>query len=152
MFIVGLGTAAPAQRYTQQECWQAAQFAPQFPRLSSRSKAVLRKVLSGKNGIASRHLALGSLGEAFELTPEALQSRFLKHAPVLATEAAGRALASAGRTPQDVDALLISTCTGYLCPGLTSYVAEALGCRPQVLGLDLVGQGCGAALPNLRAA
>jgi alkylresorcinol/alkylpyrone synthase len=37
-----------------------------------------------------------------------------------------------------------------LCPGLTSYVGELLGLRPQVLALDLVGQGCGAALPNLR--
>jgi alkylresorcinol/alkylpyrone synthase len=39
-----------------------------------------------------------------------------------------------------------------LCPGLTSYVSERLGLRPQVLALDLVGQGCAAALPNLRAA
>ena len=51
-----------------------------------------------------------------------------------------------------MDAMLISTCTGYLCPGLTSYVGERLGLRPDVLALDLVGQGCGAALPNLRAA
>src|SRR5207249_4388773 len=44
------------------------------------------------------------------------------------------------------------TCTGYVCPGLTSYVSQQLGLRPDVLALDLVGQGCGAALPNLRAA
>ena len=47
---------------------------------------------------------------------------------------------------------MISTCTGYLCPGLTSYVAERLGLRADVLAFDLVGQGCGAALPNLRMA
>jgi hypothetical protein len=39
-----------------------------------------------------------------------------------------------------------------LCPGLTSYVSEQLGLRENVFALDLVGQGCGAALPNLRAA
>ena len=48
--------------------------------------------------------------------------------------------------------MLISTCTGYLCSGLTSYVSEQLGLRENVFALDLVGQGCGAALPNLRAA
>jgi predicted naringenin-chalcone synthase len=48
--------------------------------------------------------------------------------------------------------VIVSTCTGYLCPGLTSYTGERLGLRPNVLTLDLVGQGCGAALPNLRAA
>ena len=51
-----------------------------------------------------------------------------------------------------MDAIIISTCTGYLCPGLTSYVSERLGLRSDVLALDLVGQGCGAALPNLRTA
>jgi alkylresorcinol/alkylpyrone synthase len=51
-----------------------------------------------------------------------------------------------------VDGLLISTCTGYLCPGLTSYVSERLGLRANTFLLDLVGQGCGAALPNLRTA
>ena len=30
---------------------------------------------------------------------------------------------------EDIDALLVSTCTGYLCPGLTSYVGERLGLR-----------------------
>ena len=53
--------------------------------------------------------------------------------------------------PDEVDALVISTCTGYLCPGLTSYVSERLGCRADVLNLDLVGQGCVAAMPNLCA-
>ena len=51
---------------------------------------------------------------------------------------------------RDIDAVIISTCTGYLCPGLTSYVSERLGLRRDVLALDLVGQGCGAALPNMR--
>ncbi|HEY5079068.1 MAG TPA: 3-oxoacyl-[acyl-carrier-protein] synthase III C-terminal domain-containing protein, partial [Opitutaceae bacterium] len=44
------------------------------------------------------------------------------------------------------------TCTGYLCPGLTSYVAEQLGLRPNAVLHDLVGLGCGAAIPTLRAA
>src|SRR5262249_37744059 len=66
--------------------------------------------------------------------------------------AAQRALQEAHFTPADIDAVIISTCTGYLCPGLTSYVTERLGLRADVLALDLVGQGCGAALPNLRAA
>ena len=54
--------------------------------------------------------------------------------------------------PGELDALLICTCTGYLCPGLTSYVAEDLGIRPNAILHDLVGLGCGAAIPTLRAA
>lgn len=152
MFITGLGTAAPSQRYTQAECWQALQASRQFAELAPRSRAILKKVLTANNGIATRHLAFETLSEAFDLTPDALHARFRKTAPELSTQAAERALANAQTQPTEIDAVVISTCTGYLCPGLTSYVSERLGLRSDVLTLDLVGQGCGAALPNLRSA
>jgi predicted naringenin-chalcone synthase len=152
MFIIGLGTAAPAQSYTQQQCWETLQPSIHFAKLTPRSRAILRKVLTGNNGITTRHLALDDLSDAFNLTPDALHSRFIATAPALAAQAAERALADAGTRPDEIDALVISTCTGYLCPGLTSYVGELLGLRQDVLTLDLVGQGCGAALPNLRSA
>lgn len=152
MYLNGLATAVPLRRFTQAECWTALQQSPQFSRLSPRAHTVLRKVLSGDNGIATRHLAVGELAEAFMLTPDALHERFAHNAPALATQAAERALVAARLKPTEVDAVLISTCTGYLCPGLTSYVSERLGLHPEVQALDLVGQGCGAALPNLRTA
>jgi len=152
MFITGLGTATPPNRYTQSECWQAAQLSDRFLQLSPRSRAIIRKVLCGNNGIRTRYLALDNLAESFAQTPDVLHARFSKYAPAVATQAAERALRDAGSRPEDIDALIISTCTGYLCPGLTSYVSERLGLRHDVLALDLVGQGCGAALPNMRAA
>jgi len=152
MFITGLGTAAPPGRYAQGECWEALKQSRLFHELSTRSRALVKKVLSGNNGIATRHLALDNLAQAFDLTPDALHARFLRHAPLLAAQAAERALAEAGNAAAEMDAVIISTCTGYLCPGLTSYVSEQLELRPDVLALDLVGQGCGAAVPNLRTA
>jgi alkylresorcinol/alkylpyrone synthase len=152
MFVVGLGTAAPPQCYAQRDCWSALQKSPQFHQLKPRSRSILEKVLCGDSGIATRHLALDPLSEVFDLTPDALQARFARHAPALAVEAAQCALKDAGCKPNEIDAVLISTCTGYLCPGLTSYAGERLGLRKDVFALDLVGQGCGAALPNLRAA
>ncbi len=152
MVFLGLGTATPPRRYTQNECWEAAQKAKQFDQLTSRSRAILRKILTGSNGISSRHLALDDMCEAFDLTPDALHARFAQHAPRLAAQAADRALTDSGENPEAIDALIVSTCTGYLCPGLTSYLVEGLGLRPEILALDLVGQGCGAAVPNLRTA
>jgi len=152
MFFIGLGTAAPPRRYAQRECWEAMRQSAPFAQLAPRSRAILKKVLGGDNGISARHLALEPLTEVFDQTPDALQARFTRHAPALATAAARRALADSGCAPRDMDAILVSTCTGYLCPGLTSYVAEQLGLRPDIFALDLVGQGCGAALPNFRAA
>jgi alkylresorcinol/alkylpyrone synthase len=152
MFITAVGTAVPAKRYSQRECWDALHAAPQFRALRAPSRALLERVLTGEHGVRTRHLALERLAEAFVIDADALARRFLEHAPELATRAARRALDRAGISPLEIDALLISTCTGYLCPGLTSHVGERLGLRADVLGLDLVGQGCGAALPNLRTA
>lgn len=150
MFITGLGTATPGQVYKQSEAWEAVRMSPQFPRLEPRSQAILRKILTGNNGIETRHLALESLHEVFNTNPDVLHARFAKYAPKLATEAAWKALRQAQLELAQIDALLVSTCTGYLCPGLSSYVSERLRLREDALLLDLVGQGCGAALPNLR--
>jgi predicted naringenin-chalcone synthase len=152
MFITGLGTATPATRYTQAQCWDALQSSKIFGELAPRSRAILKKVLSNQNGIATRYLALDPLTQAFDITPDALHARFTKHAPALATQAAQRALADAGKTAAEIDAIIIATCTGYLCPGLSSYVSERLAMRANAATVDLVGQGCGAALPNLRTA
>ncbi len=152
MFLMGVGTATPERRYTQIEAWRAVRCSEVFERLKPRSQYLAEQVLTGDSGIDSRYLALDNISEAFVLGPDILQARFERHAPLLATRAARRALAEAEVDPFDIDALLISTCTGYLCPGLTSYVSEKLGLRPDVHLLDLVGQGCGAALPNLRTA
>src|SRR4051812_24192725 len=152
MFITGLGTAVPAKRYSQKACFEAVRVTPQFAPLRAPSRVLLERVLCGEHGVQTRHLALDSLDQAFELDADVLHRRFALHAPELATRAALAALDDAGAAPREIDALLISTCTGYLCPGLTSYVSERLGLRGDALLLDLVGQGCGAALPNLRTA
>ncbi len=151
MFITGLGIAVPPRSYSQRECWDAARQSPQFTRLSSRSRALVRTILGSANGISSRHLALEDIREIFDLTPDALHRRFSIHAPRLAADAGRNALEDAGLGPDAVEAVLVSTCTGYLCPGLTSYVTELLGLHRDIFALDLVGQGCAAALPNLRA-
>jgi alkylresorcinol/alkylpyrone synthase len=151
MFLSGLATAVPARSYTQPECWQALERADR-PELDARTRATLRGILTHDNGIERRSLALETLDEGFALDPDTLHRRFATNAPRLAAEAGRRAVAAAGIAPQRLDAVVVSTCTGYLCPGLTSYVAESLGLRQDALPLDLVGQGCGAALPNLRAA
>ena len=152
MFFQGIGTAVPATKYSQSECWQVLQDSTTYAGLTPRGREVLRKVLTGDSGIATRHLALAPLTEAFELNPDTLYSRFAQQAPTLATRAAEQALADAATSPGEIDALLVSTCTGYLCPGISSYLIERLGLRPDLLALDLVGHGCGAALPNLRSA
>lgn len=152
MFVNGLGTANPPRRYTKSECWEAFKTSEWFLKLDRRSHMIAETVLTKDNGIDSRSLALESLDEVFRIDPDTLHSRFLTNAPALGANAGKTALEQAGLAARDIDGLVISTCTGYLCPGLTSYVVEHLGLRSDVLAFDLVGQGCAAALPNWRLA
>ena len=66
MFVTGLGTAVPPERYTQRECYDALQVSRIFEALQPRSRSLLRKVLLGANGIESRHLALNPLAEGLD--------------------------------------------------------------------------------------
>lgn len=149
MHILSIGTANPPTRYTKAECLQAFEKSPWFARLDSRAHFIARTVLQRDNGIEARRLAVNSLDEVFTIDPNTLSQRFLAHAPLLAAQAGQRALSKAGLQASQVDAVVVSTCTGYVCPGLSGHVVERLGLRPDVQAFDLVGQGCAAALPNL---
>jgi alkylresorcinol/alkylpyrone synthase len=152
MYIQGVGTATPPHTYTQKECWDAFCRSPYLRELSGRSQAILRKILTGDCGIDRRHFAMPDLDEAFSVDPNTLHRRFSENAPALAARAARNALEQAEVSAAEIDGLIISTCTGYLCPGLTSYVSELLGLPPRIYLSDMVGHGCGAALPNLKTA
>ena len=150
MFLAGIGTSTPACRYTKAECLKAFEDSDWFGRLDTRSHFVARTVLQRDNGIEARRLSVDSLAEVFCIDADTLSTRFLANAPVLAAEAAQRAMAHAGHAALEIDAIVVSTCTGYVCPGLSGHVVERLGLRSDVQAFDLVGQGCAAALPNLQ--
>ena len=152
VFLLSLGVANPPNRFSQPECWHAFQASQSWAVLRPRSKAILRKVLNNANGVRQRYLALDDLSEVFKIDPDTMHKRFALWAPKLAADAAQKAMDEAGLEPDHIDGLIVSSHTGYLCPGLTSYVSERLQLRSDTYLLDLVGQGCGAALSSLRAA
>ncbi len=152
MFLHALATAVPPAAYTQPECWDIVQKSQMRSRLERRSMLIMHSILKSDHGISTRHFALPGIDRVFDLDPDELNHGFRAEAPRLARAALESALSKAGMEAGELDALLICTCTGYLCPGLTSYVAEEMGLRPNAVLQDLVGLGCGAAIPMLRAA
>lgn len=150
MFLHGIATAVPPSRYTKLDCWEAFRRSEWFERLSERTRALARAVLLTENGMEARRLSVASLPEAFRIDPDTLYRRFLENAPALAARAGAGALDKAGVEPREIDAIVVSTCTGYLCPGLSGYVMERLGLSTNTPAFDLVGQGCAAAVPNMR--
>ena len=152
MYLQSLATAVPELAFTQGQCWEIVQKSALRERLHKRSMLILRTILRGDLGIATRHFAVPEIDGIFDRTADQLNDAFRTEGPKLAARALAAALAKAGVKPAELDALLICTCTGYVCPGPTSYVAELLGLRPNAFLQDLVGLGCGAAIPSLRAA
>jgi predicted naringenin-chalcone synthase len=153
MFLKSIATAVPPRSFTQEECWQAMNHAGLLKSLNPRSADLLRKILTNPDGgIVRRNLALERIERAFDHDAQSLNETFEHEAPRLAGGALAKALHQAGMAAEELDALFLATCTGYLCPGVTSHVAEQSGMRPDVYLADLVGLGCGAAIPMMRAA
>ncbi|HSY54059.1 MAG TPA: stilbene synthase, partial [Opitutaceae bacterium] len=87
MFLHGLATANPPAKFSQQECWEIARPSPAVQRLDERARFILEKVLTGGNGIATRHFALNGLDQIFDLNADQLNAAFRGEAPKLALAA-----------------------------------------------------------------
>ncbi len=105
-------------------------------------------IVMASSGISSVAELEGLKGE----DQDARMDRFTRWAVELSSAAVSQALERAGLGTDGVDTLIINTCTGYLCPGIATYVLEELGLRPETRVFDLVGSGCGGAMPNLQLA
>jgi alkylresorcinol/alkylpyrone synthase len=108
-------------------------------------------LLLGDNGTETRHLALDPLTQAFDARPDVLHERF--------TSTRRRSRSGRRRRAARMPAARPKTSTPsssararVSVPGAYELRHRALGLRHDVIALDLVGQGCGAAIPNLRTA
>ena len=146
--LKGLGTATPPLYATQEEAYEF--FTEHFSMEPAEQNLYRRILLDGK--IKGRYLGMDAKTDALETDPDRLLARFLKFGRTTAVAAAHRALAEADVKTAEITGMIVNTCTGYLCPGLSSYVAADLGLSPSIRFQDLMGMGCGAAIANIEAA
>jgi alkylresorcinol/alkylpyrone synthase len=151
MVLDSIASAFPLHRLTQPEVWEIISSSPAMQKVTRRGARILETVLLGNSGIETRHFAVEP-PRVFGLDAQGLNEAFEVEAPKLAASALGKAMDTARLTAGDIDALFLCTCTGYLCPGVTSHVAECAGMRTDVVLHDATGLGCGAAIPTMHAA
>ena len=120
-------------------------------KLSARALDLYKKFLLD-DGIHRRYFAWDDPQILLNESPDEKIKRFEHWAVELSVEAAQKLLQKHQYQPQDIDAVFVATCTGYLCPGLSTYVSQRLNLPENIYTLDLVGLGCTGALPALRAA
>jgi predicted naringenin-chalcone synthase len=149
-FIGAVATSVPPYVATQAEA--DAFFTEHYSGgMAARYLSAMRAVLSHPS-IARRHFAITSPEVLVSEDPDSRIRRFTDCAVDLSAQAVNKALAEAGLNSDAVSALVVNTCTGYICPGISTYLIEKLGLPGDVNAYDLVGSGCGGAIPNLKIA
>ena len=146
--IRSLATANPSRYVTGPEAYRF--FTTHFD-LGNEERDLYRRLLTD-GPIRGRYMGLDRDEHICQMSPDEQLARFQKFGVAMAAQAASEAIASAGLQARDIGGLVVNTCTGYLCPGLSSYLAEALQLEESIQAMDLAGMGCGAAIPNLQSA
>ncbi len=144
--ILSLATSLPSRRYSQQEIYDLTCRFSEFyrnPRIQQ---------LFMNSDIDYRHFYLDFDQFDGMETRDQLHDRFRRGAVEIGTQAIAQCLEDGGLKVSDIDCIVVATCTGYLCPGLTSIFIKEMGFRRDVQRADLVGMGCAGAMPALQSA
>ncbi len=148
--IAALATAAPEFKVTQKEA--ADYILEKFPDELGRKGRFMLKRVFGHPSIGSRHFAISDPAAFFLEGPDARISRFTEKALELSCRALREAMDRCGLAANELKGLVLNTCTGYICPGLSTYMIERLDLPRDIKAFDLVGAGCAGAIPNIGLA
>jgi alkylresorcinol/alkylpyrone synthase len=149
MKILSVASKFPDYRYSQ-EAITGALTAHWGEKLGTRS-ALLEQVHS-RSGVKWRHLAFPlERYKEFRTWGETNRAWF-EAAEELGAGAIGAALARAGLTPSDVDALYVVSITGVASPSLDARLINRMSLRPDVKRTPIFGLGCVAGAVGLSRA
>ena len=140
--LAAVGTANPASKYSQSDVLEC------FNITDRRT----RKIFSNAH-IQARHLCLpapDSHGNMPDETPADLLQKHQEMALHIGREAIDNALRHTDLAAKDIDYLAVISTTGFLCPGLSAHVIKAMGMRPDIHRIDIVGMGCNAGLNGMQ--
>ena len=136
--ILGIGTANPPIRLTQEQTFYAAGYESER----------IRKIFLNSD-IEHRHFYFGGTPNLQE-TSDQQNQRYLSGAIKTGCRAILNCVESAGMNVKDVDFLAVCSCTGYACPDVGSRLVAHMGFNKSVQRAPLLGLGCAGAVPTLQ--
>jgi predicted naringenin-chalcone synthase len=168
VFLLGLGTALPPNRLTQEQGARVAQVlcldprqAPLIPTLYRQTgitgrnlvldESLVRDVIDGTRHSESPFLPKEHGPDRGPTTRERMEI-YNATAPPLALEASSRALADASIAANAITHLVTVSCTGFAAPGVDIALIRGLGLSPSTQRTHIGFMGCHGALNGLRVA
>ncbi|MBT5307014.1 MAG: type III polyketide synthase [Candidatus Scalindua sp.] len=146
--IASLGLATPPYAVKQSEA--EAFLRNHYSKvLEPKSLSKMIKIFAHPS-VLNRYIAVKDLECLVNEDQESRITRFTHWAVELSSQAIKNALVLAEITTDEITGLVVNTCTGYICPGISTYLLEKLGLSNNIRIHDLVGSGCGGAIPNLQ--
>ncbi|MFQ5656111.1 MAG: type III polyketide synthase [Candidatus Methylomirabilales bacterium] len=139
--IQAVGTALPKERFTQSECLQWVGYT------DSRRRGFFQR-----SGIKHRYLYLDGATFSADETIDQLDARFARGSLELGCRAILACLDQRGISPQDVDFIVTTTCTGRLCPSLDTRFIQALKMRQDIQRVHVGDTGCASGVVALQQA
>jgi alpha-pyrone synthase len=143
--ILNITTEVPAYHCTQAEIFES--FSKTFQNNEKFKNIFLN------SGISSRHTVLENPANYFYAQKRSTRDRneiYQKHAYELCVKAIERCLGETGTAPQEIDDLIVVSCTGVNIPGLDILLAKKFAMRPDLQRTAILFMGCYAAFPALR--
>jgi 3,5-dihydroxyphenylacetyl-CoA synthase len=138
--ILGMGTANPPIRLTQEQSFYATGY---------QGERIRRIFLN--SDIEYRHFYFGGTPN-LEETSDQQNERYLSGAIKTGCRAIMNCLSASGAAAQDIDFLAVCSCTGYICPDVGSRLIAHMGLRKDVQRASIIGLGCAGAVPTLQRA
>lgn len=141
MSIIGLGTYAPTS-YTQQQVLDILGY----------NGNKLAETIARTAAIETRSFYKTTLDFGKDVTGDDLAAYHRQCAPMLAAEAL-RSATSDQTILDNLDAIITTTSTGFMSPGIAEVLFETytIG-NPHTLRFNLVGNGCVGSIPSLQLA
>ncbi len=137
--IISLGTANPTEKFTQEEIYNLCGYQ------SQKVKAIFEN-----SDIQTRHLYLNRNNFKPTETTDELNVRYKEGSLEIASAAICQSVKQSQVSLKEIDFLSAVSCTGYLCPGLSSHLVKKMGFRDDIQQANILGMGCGGAMPGLQ--
>jgi alkylresorcinol/alkylpyrone synthase len=139
--INAAATATPPYRFTQARLLELAGYAD-----------AVRQGFFANSQIDGRYLYLDPERARTDESVDELNDRFCRGALEIGEAAAREALARAGWSPDRLDFIATTTCTGRMTPSLDAHLIARLQCRPDIQRVHVGDTGCASAMVALQQA